>query len=110
MFYAYLRFLNMLIIQDVNTLLRPLEICRLNKGWNKSEQLSIFVKLLSLQSCSLPRLLCVALLVLHQGVDGQGQAEAEDRVEVAAGGVGQPPVISDRILLLQVRQSCVPAR
>ena len=49
----------------------------------------------SLQAHSVPRLLCVALLVLRQGVDGQARAEA--------GAVGQPPVISDRTLLLQVR-------
>lgn len=43
----------------------------------------------------LPRLLCVALLALRHGVDGQ----AEDRLELSAGGGGQAPVMTDRTLL-----------
>ena len=55
----------------------------------------LFVKLRPLQPRSLAPLLCVALLVLRQGVDGQARAEV--------GAVDQPPVISDRTFLLQVR-------
>lgn len=50
----------------------------------------------------LPGLVCVALLVLRQGVEGQTRVEAEDRLEVGAGGGGEAPVMSDRTFLLQV--------
>ena len=108
----------MLIIRDVNTLLRPVEICRqADKGWNKWDQLSICKNVLRTQKTNiallsilqpdsvLPRLLCVALLALRHGVDGQ----AEDRLELGAGGGGQAPVMTDRTLL-QVRHNILTSQ
>ena len=87
---------------------------RQTKDLNKCEQfnicknwpmtvLAVTATHYTLQLCqALSRLVLIALLVLHQGVDGLGHQHPEDGLEVGQEVVQEPPSISERTFVLQV--------